>query len=392
MEKIIQGNTEYLQKIIDNSIQKYQGSRSWYCQTALPSFFNAEDLKEFGITTLDQQFDEHQFLSDIANAFNLRIIMIDVQSLNCTIFGRKDPFKYQSRTQRYNGRKKIPGHMFQMLNRRFSFIKDLEIPWIFIKQSDIDSHGNKLTNFFLLPIKIRRKNPSEIKYTCDWKIGLPDGSYGGDALFFNQLYFIRTKTLEMHSTENKEVETKWQVHGSDPTSEKMLNTILDHLLQGSHFEKHEKFKIRLKCLGHSNRKRKRSGPNIAEQENRQKINKKRKKDVGEGPPFGIRVSGLSNRAMRREFWNDSIDETSSSEDLDEDLDLALWQGRVSKVPEEDSEEIPEEDPAITLWSEKISKMREKLFFLNDCAIKIEHFSVFFLFSLAEEAVIPRQRT
>ena len=347
MEKIIQGNTEYLQKLIDNSIQNYQGPRSWYWQTGLPSFFNAEDLKEFGITRSDQQFDEHQFLSDIANAINLRIIMIDVQSLNCTIFGRGDPFIFQSRTQRYNGRKKIPGHMFQMLHRRFSFIKDLEIPWIFIKQSDIDSHGNKSTNFLLLPIKIRRKNPREIKYTCEWKIGLPDGSYGGDALFFNQLYFLRAKTLEMHNVENNE-ETKWQVHPCDTTNERTLNTIRDHLQQLT--------------TGHSNRKRKRSGPNNAEQENRRKINKKRKKDVGEGPSFGIRVSGLPNQAMRREFWNDSVDQTSSSEDLDEDPDLALWQGRVSKVPDEDSEKIPEEDPAITLWSEKISKMRERLFF------------------------------
>ena len=370
MDKIIEGNTEYLKKLIDNSIQKYplndkkQGPES-YWKPDLPSFFNAEDLKEFGITRSDQQYDEHQFLSDIANAINLRIIMIDAQSLNCTIFGHKSPFIYQSRSQRYGRRKKIPDHMFQMLDRRFSFMQDLEIPWIFLKQSVIDCHGGNSTKFLLVPIKIRR-NPQDTKFTCDWRIGLPDGSFGGDALFFNQLYFIRAKTLEMHNIENNEKETKnywplWQVHPYDPTNEKILNTILDHLLQGSHFEKFGNLRIRLKCHGHSNRKRKRSGPNTTEQQNRRKTNKKRKKDVGQGPPFGIRVSGLPNRAMRREFWNDSMDQTLSSEDLDEDPDLALWLGRVSEGPEDDSEKIPEEDPAITLWSEKISKMRERLF-------------------------------
>ena len=239
-------------------------------------------------------------------------------------------------------------------------MQDLEIPWIFLSQSVNDCHGKTTTKFLLVPIEIRL-HPREIKYTCDWKIRLPDRSFGEDALFFNQLYFIRAKSLEMHNIGNNEEETKWQVHPYGPTNGKTLNTILDHLLQKSQFEKYDKLKIRLKCRGHLNRKRKRSEPIIAEQENRRKINKKRKKDVGEGPPFGIRVGGLPNRAMRREFWNDSIDQTSSSEDLDEDPDLALWQGRVSKVPDEDSEKIPEEDPAITLWSEKISKMRERLF-------------------------------
>ena len=76
---------------------------------------------------------------------------------------------------------------------------------------------------------------------------------------------------------------------------------------------------------------------------------------------------IPNRKRRRtEFFDEvnSTGQTSSSEDLEEDPDLALWKGRISKVPEEvaDKEWVVdlEEDPAVTLWRDKIRKMRERL--------------------------------
>ena len=238
------------------------------------------------------------------------------------------------------------GNIHQVSLRSFSLMKGIEIPWIFLKQSDIDSQGNEFTEFLLLPIGIRGWT-NEIKFTSDWKLGLPGGSFGRDGLFLNQLYFIRAKTIEMYNIETEpnfisEDEPVWRISPNDQWNAKLLNTILNHLVQGTNFERKNwrGFHLRAKC--EPNRKRKLAENHIDPNQKRQ----------------------------RTKFYDDadSIGQMSSNDDLDEDPDLALWQGRISEVPEEAPEEVAdkewvidlEEDPAVTLWREKIRKMRERL--------------------------------
>ena len=359
MEKIIHDNKTYLNRLIASAFEMFpyygpyrEKERHWRgWKSDLRRFFNSKDLKNYGIK---QQHNDHQFLNDISSILNLRVITIDVHSLECTIFGPQKPFEY-SNTRKFakevkkNLKKKTRprifcGNIYEVSLRSFSHMQDTEIPWIFLKRPEIDCHGNKFTDFLLLPIGIRGRT-NEVKFTCDWKLGLPCGTFRRDALFLNQLYFIRGKTIEMHNIESEtslisEAEPVWRVHPNDEVNARLLNTILDHLVQGSNFERGTGFKLRRK--NEPNRKRK-----LADNQN--DPNQKRK---------------------RTKFYDDadSIGQMSSNDDLDEDPDLALWQGRISEVPEEAPEEVAdkewvidlEEDPAVTLWREKIRKMRERL--------------------------------
>ena len=360
MEQIIHENTQYLNRLIATSFERFpyygpygEKERHWrYWKSDLRSFFNPDDQKNYGF----EQNDDHRFLCEISSILNLRVITIDVNSLECTIFGPQKPFEYMNGKLRYKERKKknkggtkcknqiFCGNVRNVSLRKFNLLQDIEIPWIFLKKSDIDCHGNESNEFLLLPIRIHKMagTAEEVNFTCDWTIGMAGGAFGKDALLFNQLYFIRAKTLEMHNISNDinsipEYEPDWRVHPNDQLNARLLNTILNHLVQDSNFERGTGFKLRAKC--EPNRKRKNS-------ENQNDVpNRKRK---------------------RTEFIDevDSIGRSSSSEDLEEDPDLALWKGRISKVPEEvaDKEWVVdlEEDPAVTLWRDKIRKMRDRL--------------------------------
>ena len=88
-------------------------------------------------------------------------------------------------------------------------------------------------------------------------------SFGHLGLILNQLYFIRAKTLEMHSIENEtnlgfDNSIDWRVHSDDKENKRILNTISDHLLQDSNFEKFTNSEFGIQHKNASNRKRKRS--------------------------------------------------------------------------------------------------------------------------------------
>ena len=88
-------------------------------------------------------------------------------------------------------------------------------------------------------------------------------SFGHLGLILNQLYFIRAKTLEMHSIENGTnlgfySNINWRVHSDDRENKRILNTILDHLLQESNFEKCTNSEFGIQHKNATNRKRKRS--------------------------------------------------------------------------------------------------------------------------------------
>ena len=356
---------QYLNRLICSALEifPYYGpykekQRHWRCwKSELRSFFNPEDQKNYG---LDQN-DDHRFLTEISSILNLRVITIDVDSLESTVFGPLNPFEYTNRRKRERimkkknkgGKNKNTTIFFSDVRnvslQRFSQLQDIEIPWIFLKKSDIDCHGNESNEFLLLPITINKviKTAKEVNFTCDWKLGLEGGAFGNDAIFFNQLYFIRAKALEMHNIANEtnlisEYEPDWRIHQHDVLNARRLNTMLNHLIQGSNFERGTGFNLRAKC--EPNRKRK-----MSENHNE------------------VQGQHIPNRKRRRtEFFDEvnSTGQTSSSEELEEDPDLALWKGRISKVPEEvaDKEWVVdlEEDPAVTLWRDKIRKMRERL--------------------------------
>ena len=370
MEQIINENTQYLKNLIAIAFETfpYYGpygdtngkQRHWRCWNSdLRSFFNPDDQKNYGF----DQNDDHRFLCEISSILNLRVITIDVNSLECTIFGPNSPFEYTDRKIRYRelhkewknkGGRKCKNRIFcgdirNVSLRRFNLLQDTEIPWIFLKKSDIDCRGNQSNEYLLLPIRIHKmiKTAEGVNFTCDWKLGLEGGAFGKDAIFFNQLYFIRAKTLEMHDIANEtnlisDDEPVWRVHPNDEVNAIRLNTMLNHLIQGSNFERGTGFKLRAK--GETNRKRKRP---------------EHKDDV--------RLQHIPNRKRKRTEFMDEADSTgqiSSSDDLEEDHDLALWQGRISEVPEEvaDKEWVVnlEENPDVTLWRDKIRKMRERL--------------------------------
>ena len=371
MQQIINENTKYLNRHIASALEafSYYGpykakERHWRCwKSDLRSFFNPDDQKNYGF----DQNDDHRFLCEISSILNLRVITIDVDSLECTIFGPQKPFEYkwinkaQRREQfseifkemgqmsKKNRRKKFNNQIFcgnvrQVCMRKFNLLQDTEIPWIFLKKTDIDCRGNESNEYLLLPIRIHKmiKTAEEVNFTGDWKLGLEGGAFGKDAIFFNQLYFIRAKTLEMHDIANEtnlisDDEPDWRVHIKDEENARRLNKILNHLVKGTNFERGTGFKLRAK--GATNRKRKSS-----ESQN-----------------------DIPNRKCKRtEFFDDadSTGQTPSSDDLEEDQDLALWQGRISEVPEEEANKDwvidQEEDPDVTLWRDKIRKMRERL--------------------------------
>ena len=359
MQQIINENTKYLNRIIASAFEafpycgpykeKQRHRRCW--KSDLRSFFNPDDQKNYGF----DQNDDHRFLCEISSILNLRVITIDVNSLDCTIFGPQKPFEYMNRKLHYKEmKKKSKGgknktklfcvNVRYVSLQRFSQLYDIEIPWIFLKKSDINWRGNSYNEFLLLPIRMNRmiRTAKEVNFTCDWTIGMAGGAFGKDALFFNQLYFIRAKTLEMYNLENdpdwiSEAEPVWRVHKDDQYNRRLLNTILNHLVQGSNCERVTGFYLRAK--GDKNRKRKRC-------ENRNDVQNHKRK--------------------RTKFLDetDSTGQTSSSDDLEEDQDLALWQGRISEVPEEEANKDwvidQEEDPDVTLWRDKIRKMRERL--------------------------------
>ena len=365
MEQIINENTQYLNRLIGSALEifPYYGpykekQRHWRCwKSNLRSFFNPDDQKNYGF----DQNDDHRFLCEISSILNLRVITIDVDSLECTIFGPLKPFEYMNRKIRYKQSKKknkggrkcknqiFCGNVRNVSLRRFNLLQDSEIPWIFLKKSDIDCHGNESNEFLLLPIRIHKMagTAEQVNFTCDWTIGMAGGAFGKDALFFNQLYFIRAKTLEMYSISNdtnsiSEYESDWRVHPHDQLNTRLLNTILNHLVQGTNFERRTGFKLRAKC--EPNRKRKRY-----ESQN------------------DVRGQPIPNRKRKRTEFVDEVDstgQTSSSEDLEEDPDLAVWQGKISEVSEEVADKDwvidLEEDPDVTLWRDKIRKMRERL--------------------------------
>ena len=369
MEQIIHENTKYLNRLIASAVESFpycgpyrEKQRHWRCwKSDLRSFFNPNDQKKYGF----EQYDDHRFLCEISSILNLRVITIDVNSLECTIFGPQKPFEYTNRRIRERNPQRIMkeknkrgkkikneifcGNVRSVRWRRFSELQDIEIPWIFLKKSDIDCHGNEFNEFLLLPIRFNKMTISgeEVIFTCDWKIGLEVGGFGKDALFFNQLYFIRAKTLEMHNIGNgtnliSEYDQDWRVHPHDQLNTRLLNTILNHLVQDTNFERGTGFKLRAKC--ESNRKRKRY-----ESQN------------------DVRGLHIPNRKRKRTEFVDEVDstgQTSSSEDLEEDPDLAVWQGKISEVSEEVANKEwvidLEEDPAVTLWRDKIRKMRERL--------------------------------
>lgn len=354
---------QYLNRIIATAFETFpyygpykEKYRLWRCwKSDLRSFFNPIDQKNYSF----DQNDDHRFLCQISSILNLRMITIDVNSLDCTIFGPQKPFEYMNRKLHNKEMKKkskggknktklFCGDVRYVCLKRFSQLQDIEIPWIFLKKSDINCRGNSYNEFLLLPIRMNRMiRAKEVNFTCDWTIGMAGGVFGKDALFFNQLYFIRAKTLEMRNIANEtnlicDDEPVWQVNQNDEVNARLLNTILNHLIQGSNFERGTGFKLRRK--NEPNRKRKISG-NDNDVRRQHSPNRKRK---------------------RTEFFDevDSTGQTQSSDDLEEDPDLPLWQGRITEVPEEVADKDwvidLEEDPDVTLWRDKIRKMRERL--------------------------------
>ena len=101
-------------------------------------------------------------------------------------------------------------------------------------------------------------------YLNEWKLSRSfKDSFGHLGLILNQLYFIRAKTLEMHSIENEtnlgfDNNINWRVHSDDKENKRILNTILHHLLQDSNFEKTTNSEFGIQHKNASNRKRKRS--------------------------------------------------------------------------------------------------------------------------------------
>ena len=123
------------------------------------------------------------------------------------------------------------------------------------------------TEFCLLPMSFggpKKQKYGNIKYLNEWKLGQSfEDSFGHLGLILNQLYFIRAKTLEMHNIENEtnlglDNSIDWRVHSDDKENKRILNTILDHLLQDSNFEKCTNSELGLQHKNASNRKRKRS--------------------------------------------------------------------------------------------------------------------------------------
>ena len=110
----------------------------------------------------------------------------------------------------------------------------------------------------------KKQKYGNIKYLNEWRLGQSfQDSFGHLGLILNQLYFIRAKTLEMHSIENEttlgfDKSIDWRVHSDDQENKRILNTILHHLLQDSNFEKNVDSEFGIQHKKASKRKRKRS--------------------------------------------------------------------------------------------------------------------------------------
>ena len=188
MEHIINENTKYLNRLIASAFESFpyygpyrekpRRGRCW--KSDLRSFFNPNDQKNYGF----EQNDDHRFLCEISSILNLRVITIDVNSLECTIFGPQNPFEFMNKKalhrkhfKKMNNkeRKKFKklkhqifcGNVSQVSFRKFNMMQDIGIPWIFLKKSDIDFHGNESTEFLLLPIIIHKtiESVEEVNFT-----------------------------------------------------------------------------------------------------------------------------------------------------------------------------------------------------------------------------------
>ena len=155
-------------------------------------------LPSFGRTALNGDSHEIEVIDFVASQTGVRIALIDVHSMNCTIFGGVQPFKT------YLSAEMATKSLKWSLTRK-------EIPFIIFKQKGIEWKTNSTDR--------KMKTPTQFYHVAnDQLLNLGRKKKYTNLLYFlNKIQFIRCHALEINGFEigNWKTDFDWTFHQSE---------------------------------------------------------------------------------------------------------------------------------------------------------------------------------